>query len=130
MQTSIIIGRIKSMKATVVLDTGETIDINLSTKELLSAPGIDSIQTVGTIIGSLFGNPIEKWAMANPIRTQLHDDLENGLVELRDYTSISNQTEIELRKSDSWERVTYKYKTYSDASDELRYIKKKYLKSK
>lgn len=127
MKTSKIFNRVKTVKVVVEFDNGETTNLDLNQETLLSAPGLDSIQTVSSVMGLHVGGAIEKWVEANPIENKLHRDVKAGLVSVDKYTYPKNEngkTFIELYVKGTWAQTIYEYTDYVEASDDLKYVRK------
>ncbi len=127
MKTLKTIGRIISINCNAELDNGEILSLNLSNKDLISCPGVDSIHTVSSLIGHLIGTPIEQFVIKNPIESQLIKDVKNKLVEVHSRTSIIHLTKgvkVDLYTIKGFKQHTYKYDSYQDAYDDLEYCRK------
>lgn len=131
MKTSKILKRFASVEMIAVTDTGEIIRLKMEQADLLEAPGIDSIQTINTVIGGSFGNMLETWAKHYPVETEMQRALAARTHEFSKYVSAEREDDryfVELfnRASEKYRRDKFYYENYDDAIDDLQYCRKKY----
>jgi hypothetical protein len=126
MKPSKILGRVESIKVNIKLDNGECINIDMDMNKLLTSPGIDSIQTVSTILGSVIGNPIKDWVKENPHLTKLQEDIKSDKISFMYHNHINLDAKgyyIEAYIKGNFKTIKYYYKNRYDANDDFEYCK-------
>lgn len=123
MDTRKVLSRVKSIRVTIVLDDGHTVDV--LNEDPLGIPGVDAgIHSVSSAIGCIARtSDIERYLLDNPLPTPLQDDIRAGKIRSI-YKHSGTERGIRAYGKDDWQGKVYEYKTYGDYNEDFEFCEK------